>query len=69
MTLTHKGRAFNFTTQDELFAIAREVTGADITHLYREGLRVFGFDPRPIMYEIGTSSEPVIFLGSQSREP
>lgn len=37
-TLTHRGLSHEFTTKAQLFAIAREVTGADITHLYRDGL-------------------------------
>lgn len=63
-TLTHRGISHEFTTKAELFAIAREVTGCEITHIYRDGLRVFGVDSRPVMGEIGVSREPVLFLGS-----
>jgi hypothetical protein len=63
-TLTHNGESHDFTTRDELFAIARKFTGTEVTHVYRDGLRVFGFDTRPVMCEIGTSKEPVLFLGS-----
>jgi hypothetical protein len=60
--LTHKGESHDFTTRDELFAVARKITGTDITHIYRDGLRAYGFDTRPVMCEIGTSTKPVIFL-------
>lgn len=63
-TITHNGESHDFSTRDELFAIARKITGTDITHIYRDGLRVFGFDTRPVMYAIGTSKEPVLFLGA-----
>jgi hypothetical protein len=68
-TITHNGESLTFTSADELFAIAREVTGVQITHIYRDGLRVYGIDSRPVMHEIGTSSEPVMFVGSKPREP
>lgn len=62
-TITHNGESHEFTTRDELFAIARKVTGTDITHIYRDGLRVFGADTRPVMCAIGTSMQPVLFIG------
>ena len=65
-TFTHNGESHAFTTRDELFAVAREITSTDVTHIYRDGLRVFGVDTRPVMCEIGTSKEPVLFLGSPS---
>jgi hypothetical protein len=65
-TVARNGESHAFTTRDELFAIARKVTGVEITHIYRDGLRVYGVDSRPVMHEIGTSSEPVMFIGSPS---
>lgn len=65
--ITHNGESHEFTTRDELFAIARKLTGTDITHIYRNGLQVFGFDTRPVMCEIGTSKEPVAFVGKLSQ--
>lgn len=62
-TITHNGESHDFTTRDELFAIARKVTGTDITHIYRDDLQVFGVDTRPVMCAIGTSKEPVLFIG------
>lgn len=62
-TLTSQGISHDFTTREELFAIARKVTGCEVTHIYRDGLRVFGVDTRPVMCAIGTSKEPVLFLG------
>lgn len=63
-SITKDGECHEFTTRDELFAIARKLTGANITHIYRDGLRVFGFDTRPVMCAIGTSKQPVLFLGA-----
>lgn len=63
-SIAKDGQSHDFTTRDELFAIARKITGTDITHIYRDDLRVFGFDSRPVMWAIGTSKEPVLFIGA-----
>lgn len=62
-SIAKDGQVHDFTTRDELFAIARKISGTDITHIYRDGLQVFGVDTRPVMCAIGTSMEPVLFIG------
>jgi hypothetical protein len=67
-TITKGSEVHPFTTSNELFAIARKITGVEITHVYRDGLTLVGYDGTPILYVIGTSREPVMFLGSPASQ-
>lgn len=53
--LTRNGETHDFTTIDEL----RALVPLEITHLYRDGLTLVGFDARPVMHVLGTLKEPV----------
>lgn len=58
--ITHEGVAHPFSTVAELLALASKLTRTVITHLYRGGLTLVGYDARPVMHIIGTLAEPVI---------
>jgi hypothetical protein len=58
-TLTIHGICHDFATLDEL----RALIDPSITYLYRDGLILVGYDARPVMHVIGTTKEPVVFLG------
>ena len=59
-TLTCQGIAHPFSTVGELLELADKIAGTTITHLYRDGLTLVGYDSRPVMYVIGTLEKPVI---------
>lgn len=59
-TLTSRGICHDFSTTAELLELAAKVSGMTITHLYRDGLTLVGYDARPVMHVLGTLKKPVI---------
>jgi hypothetical protein len=58
-SLTSNGICHDFSTLQEL----RALIDPSITYLYRDGLTLVGYDARPVMHILGTTKEPVGFLG------
>ena len=59
-TLTANGLSHDFSTVAELTAIVRAMPGREgVTHLYRDGLTLCGYDAIPTLHVIGVTREPV----------
>jgi hypothetical protein len=68
-TLTTPAASFDFSTLEELKAIVRGMPGREgVTQLWRDGLTLCGYDAIPVMHVIGTTREPVRFLGLQASQ-